>query len=259
MKSFFSSIFVITVCVCLPFSAGAASRLGLDLPVGGSIAMPGPATATFTNPAGLIGNRGVGLSFEAGSEHPMDNPAYRGLLLMGNGTLAVSGGLDYQVLESANDPAWAVYGIALNLDFLNLVIGAAGRTQLREGNRSEVNAGILFTPARFFTIGATAMSAEHGVDSYGAGVSLSVMNGLDLVLDGATDSDFKHRELKPGLKISNQFAGISVSYGTGETSQFSKDVSAGAFLRLGANAEIEFDYNHGGKLPKYYAALSFGI
>lgn len=259
MKRMISSLVLLAIFTALTSSAGAASRFALDLPVGGSIALPGPATATFTNPAGLIGNRGIGLTLEAGSDHPMDNPTYRGLLLMGNGSLAVSGGLDYQVLESANNPASAVYGLALNLNFLNLVIGAAGRTQLREGNRSEVNAGLLFTPIPYFSIGATAMSAEHGVDSYGAGVSLSLFDGVDVVVDGATDSDFKHRELKPGLKISNQFAGISLSYGTGETSQFSKDVSAGAFLRLSANAELELNYNHGGRLPKYYAALSFGI
>ena len=53
--------------------------------------------------------------------------------------------------------------------------------------------------------------------------------------------------------------GLTLSYGTGDTAQFSEDFSATGFFRVGADTVLEFDYNHGGLIPEYYASLTFGF
>ncbi len=242
------------------FSALAVPRIGSNVPVAGSIAAPGASTATFTNPAGLVGNLGARLSLQAGSPDPMADPSYRALLLAGNGSLAVSAGVDYRMSDgAATDRGWAVYGLALDLSVLNLAIGVSGRTGIKEADGTDFNAGLLFRPTQFVTIGATAKGLQGEMDSAGVGIGLALMDGMELVADAAFDHEFKNGEFKPGVRLSNEYAGLSVSYGTGSTAQFSEEVSAGVYFRAGSNSEIELLYNHGGEIPEYYAGLTFGF
>lgn len=222
--------------------------------------MPGSTTATYTNPAGLVGASGAKLSLQAGSEDPMENPNYRALVLAGNGMFGASAGVDYRMNDgAAEDRGFAVYGLALNISALDFTMGVAGRTGIKNADGTDFNAGVLFRPTSLVRIGGTAMGINDQVDSYGLGVGLELMNGVELVADSAFDREFKNGEFKPGLRMSNSYAGLSLSYGTGGTAQFAKDFSAAAYFRVSSNSEIEIEYNHGGDLPKYFASLSFGF
>lgn len=262
----FVKIMMGTALMMSSFTAFGASRMavappaGSNVPVSGSIAVPGATTATFTNPAGLIGNEGGRLSLQVGSPKPMDDPNYRALLLAGNGIFGLSAGVDYLMPSgSGSDQGWAVYGLAINLSPLNLTLGAAGRSGIKTAEGTNFNVGLLFHPMSSVTIGATAMGVKSEPDNYGLGLGLELLDGVDIVADAGFERDFKNPEFKPGLRLSNGFAGLSVSYGTGATAQFADDFSGAAYLRVGANSELEFIYNHGGDLPKYYASLSFGF
>jgi hypothetical protein len=240
-------------------NAEAAPRSGADVAVAGSIAMPGSSTATLTNAAGLAGNRGTRLSLQVATPDPMDTPTYRGLFLGGNGVIGFSAGMDYLVSDGTDDAVRAIYGLALNVNALNLSVGLAGSTGVKTIDGTDFNFGLLFNPFSSLSFGATAMGLKDGVDSYGVGAAYSVVSGVDLVVDAAFDSDFENPELKPGIKISNQYAGISLSYGTGATAQFADEFSAGAYLRVGQRSELELNYNHGGALPKYHAAWTMSF
>jgi hypothetical protein len=262
-------LIALIVLMSSPLTASAYSRgygrraasesMEVSVPVSGSIAMPGATTAVYTNPAGLVAP-GARLSLQGGSDKPMASPTYRALILAGSGFIGAAAGVKYQINDgSADDEGYAVYGLAANIAPLGLTLGVAGRSGIKTAEGSDLNAGLLFRPTSMVTIGGTAMGLKDKVQSYGVGVGLELMSGFDLVADSAFDNQFKNGEFKPGLRLSNHFAGLSVSYGTGPTDQFAKDFSAAAYLKVAANSEFEFEYNHGGDLPKYFASLSFGF
>ena len=240
------------------FSAEARDKV--SVPVAGSIVAPGANTATVTNPAGLVDSSGARLSLQGGSEDPMANPTYRALILAGNGMFGASAGVNYKINDgSADDKGYAIYGLAVNVAPLGLTLGAAGKSGIHSAEGTDFNAGLLLRPIPFVTFGATAFGLKNSVDSLGAGVGLEVLDGVDLVADSAFDRNLKNAQFKPGLRLANAFAGLSMSYGTGATDQFAKDFSAAAYLKIAANSELEFEYNHGGDLPKYFGSLSFGF
>lgn len=226
------------------------------VPVSGSIAMPGLGTAVYTNPAGLARANDVRLSLQGGSDHPMDDPSYRALLSGGNGTFGAAGGVKYRMRDGGDDVGYAVYGLAMNVESLGFSLGVSGASGIKNADGSDFNAGLVFRPTSMVTIGGTAMGLKDRPESYGVGLGLELVSGVDLVADSAFDRDFKNGEFKPGLRLANEFAGLSLSYGTGATEQFAKDFSAAAYLRISANSDLEFEYNHGGDLPKYFASLS---
>ncbi len=241
-------------------SYSSSSGSDVSVPVSGSIVMPGVTTATFTNPAGLVNDRGLRLSLQSGSPKPMDDPNYRALLLAGNDFFGASAGVDYFMPNgSSSDSGWAVYGLAVKISAIDFSIGVSGRSGIKTATGNDFNAGFLFKPTQFVSVGGTAMNLNNQPDNYGLGIGFNLMSGVELVADAGFDDKFKNGEFKPGLKIANTFAGLSVSYGTGATAQFSKDFSGAAYLRVGTNSELEFQYNHGGQIPKYYASLSFGF
>ena len=263
----FTLVFVGSSAVTVAQAAGyrysrspSSSGGNASMPVSGSIAMPGTTTATFTNPAGLVNGDPLRLSLQVGSPKPMEDPNLRALVLVGNGVFGASGGVDYLKPDgTASDSGWAVYGLAVNIAALDFTLGLSGRTGIKTAQGSDFNAGILIKPTQFVTLGATARSLNNQPDSYGVGIGVEMVSGFDLVADAAFDNKFKNGEFKPGVKVSNSFAGLSLSYGTGATTQFNKDFSAAVFLKVGSNSELEFEYNHGGDLPKYYAGLTFGF
>ena len=250
----------VSLCVS-PLTVSASSdSSGVGVPVSGSIAMPGSTTAVYTNPAGMVGTPGARLSLQGGSDKPMDNPTYRGLILAGNGSFGAAAGVKYQINDgSADDVGYAVYGLAVNISALDFTMGVAGKSGIKTATGSEYNAGVLVRPTSMITVGGTAMGVRDGVDSIGVGMGLELTSGVELVADSAFDQKFKNGEFKPGLRLANSNAGLSVSYGTGATAQFAKDFSAAAYLKFSSNSELEFEYNHGGDLPKYFASLSFGF
>lgn len=231
-----------------------------NVPVSGSIAMPSSTTATFTNPAGLVDNNGAKLSLQAGTPDPMNDPNYRALAIAGLGAFGASAGVDYSMPSgAADDSGWAVYGLAVNISALDFTLGVSGRTGIKTAEGTDFHVGALVKPTKFVTVGAVARNVSGEPDDYGVGFGFELLGGVDLVADAAFNDEFKNGEFKPGLKLSNPFAGLSLSYGTGNTAFFAKDFSAAAFLRVGSNSELEISYNHGGELSKYYAALSFGF
>jgi hypothetical protein len=242
------------------FSAMADGGTRANVAVAGSIARPSSATAVFTNPAGLAAIVNPKLSLQAGSNDPMEDPEVAGLLSGGNGTFGATAGVDYQLHDgNTEDRGWAVYGLGLELPPLNLALGIAGRTGIKAADGSDFRAGLLLRPTAFVTLGGNATGLKDGADSYGVGASFELLDGISLVADAAFDDEFKNGEVKPGLQLSNDFAGLSFSHGTGATAQFAEGFSAAAFLRVGANSELELLYNHGGELPEYYGSLSFGF
>jgi len=122
--------------------AGSMSS-DLNVPVSGSIAMPSATTATFTNPAGLVGNTGAKLSLQAGTPDPMNDPNYRALALVGNGMFGASAGVDY-LMPSGNsdDSGWAVYGLGVNISALDFSLGISGRTGIKTAEGTDFNVGL---------------------------------------------------------------------------------------------------------------------
>lgn len=240
-------------------TARAAEESGGGVAAGGSIALPGDNTAVLTNPAGIAMNRNAKLSLQSGADEIFRDPVFRGGLVMGNGTIGAAALFDYRSHESRSDTSSAVYGLALHSEFLGLSIGGSGRTGIQGSSSTDYNVGLLFAPSSYLQLGATAIGMQGQIDEYGVGVAFGLVPGLDVVVDSGMNKEFKDQELKPGLRIGTASAGLSVSYGTGERRQFAKDVGANAYLRFGAGSEFELYYNHGGELPKYYAALSLGF
>lgn len=237
----------------------ASGDLG-DLATAGSIALPGATTSVFTNPAALIAVPGLNLSLQAGTPDPMENPTLRGLVLTGNGDLGAGIGIDtYHPDGPRESKSWLVYGLALDLPGADFAAGLSGRTGLQNAEGTDFRLGMLFRPTSSLTLGGTVLDIGDGVDGYGLGAAYHLTSGASLVTDAAFDSDFSNPELKPGLKLSNGYAGLSVSYGTGPTAQFSDDFSASVFFRVGSDSRLEVEYNHGGQLPEYYASLTFGL
>jgi hypothetical protein len=241
-----------------PAIALAADRELGDLATSGSIAMPAAATSVFTNPAALVASSGLKLSLQAGTPDPMDDPTFRGLVMAGNGGVGGAFGLDTWHPDGPRESrTWAVYGVAL--DIADFALGLGGRTGLKNAEGTELRLGGLFRPNADLTLGATVLDVGDGPDGYGLGLAYDLRSGVSLVGDVAFDRDFGNPELKPGLKLSNGFAGLSVSYGTGRTNQFAEDFTTSLYFRVGADSKLAFDYNHGGELPKYYASLTFGL
>lgn len=240
-----------------------ASVAHADLPsrlsVGGGIALPSARTAVHTNPAGLTQNSGLSLSLQAGSNKPWKDPLYRGQLALGNGYFGLAGGMEYQSLKDPlDDRSSAFYGLGVKIPPLGLSLGVSGWSGVKGSTRTDYNAGLFFEPTERFRLAATAKGLEGSVDEYGAGLAFELVGGVAFTVDAAFDSDLKENELKPGLYLGNRFAGVSVSYGTGETEHFKDELSAGVFLRA-AFIDFEFLYRAGGEFPDYYGAFTFGF
>lgn len=238
---------------------GAAhADLPSNLSVSGGIALPSAQTAVHTNPAGLVDQRGVKISAQAGANEVWDQPqTYRAQLGAGVGIVGVAAGLDYVNRAGENDKA-AFYGLGVNVSPLKLTLGVSGTKELNGAKNSDYNAGLFFDPSGKLRLAMTARGLDGDVDEYGLGLAFELISGVALTIDAAVDGDWKDNDLKPGLYIGNRFAGATISYGTGNRLQFVDDVSAGLYLKL-AVFDFEFLYRAGGRFPDYYAALSFGF
>jgi hypothetical protein len=247
---------------CSPFSLswGASQGSNSGVPVAGSIVMPGTTTAVYTNPAGLVGGTTLRLSLQAGSDEPMEDPNARALVIGGAEWFGAAAGVDYRLRDgNSSDYGYIVYGMGVLISPLDLTFGLAGWKGVQHVSNTDLNAGLIFRPTPGITLGGTVMGLSDQIDSIGAGIGLEIMSGIDFVVDSAFNRELKSGAFKPGIRVSNDFSGLSLSYGTDSSAQFADAFSAAAYLRISGNSEFEFEYNHGGDLPKYFGSLSFGF
>ena len=216
--------------------------------------MPAVTSAVHSNPAGLPG-ASTALVLNAGAPEIWKDGTYRAGLQTGNESFGVAGGLEKSVFGGdGHDPLVAYYGAGVRVQ--SLALGVAARTALSDGHGTRVNAGALFSATPAIDLGLTARGISGGVDEWGGGVRFGVSNGVDLVLDAAANSDLNGVEVKPGLKVGNESAAVTISYATGAREEFADGFSAGAGFRVGTASLLEFQYNAGGAFSKYFVSLA---
>ncbi len=233
----------------------AAESSGGNLHVSGGISMPAHATAVFTNPSGLVAAP-TALVLQAGAPDFWENGTYRAGLQTGASSYGAAAGLEQRDRRN-NDPLLAYYGLAVGVPAFS--VGLAGKTGISNADGTTLNAGALFSAGSMATIGLTLRGLDDGVNEFGAGVAFEVGSGVHLVFDAAADEDLENPELKPGLKVGNETAALTVSYGTGPREQFADDFTAGGSYRFASSSLLEVQYNAGGDLSEYFASLTFAF
>lgn len=216
--------------------------------------MPANSTAVFTNPAGLV-SAATAISLQAGAPDFWSNGTYRAGLQTGGASFGAAAGLERRD-RTRNDPTLAYYGAAVGVSEFSL--GLAGRTGISNSDGSTFNAGVLFSAGSSAQVGVTARGLDDGVNEWGAGVGFNVSSGVDLVFDMAADDDLDNLEVKPGLKVANGPAALTISYATGLREQFADDFTAGGSYQFSSSL-LEIQYNAGSDLSKYFAALTIGF
>ena len=236
-------------------TAIAAEQAGGNLHISGGIAMPSNSTSVFTNPAGMVAAP-TALVLQAGAPEVWQNGTYRAGLQTGSSSYGVAAGIEHRD-RASNDPKLVYYGLAVGVPAFSL--GLAGKTGISHADGTTLNAGALFTAGSTAKIGLTARGIDDGVNEFGAGVAFEVSSGVNLVFDAAADDDFDNLEMKPGLKVGNEVAALTVSYGTGPREQFADDFTAGGSYRFASSSLLEVQYNAGGDLSKYFASLTWAF
>lgn len=239
------------------FSANTSAREmtnNSNVHVAGGIAMPSTSTSVFTNPAGLVG-ASTALSLQAGAPKFWENGTYRAGLQTGGANFGVAGGIERRD-QPGNDATLGYYGLAVGTSGFSL--GLAGKTGISNADGTNLNAGLLFAVGSSAQVGVTAHGLDDGVNEWGAGVAFNVANGVSLVFDAAADDDLDNLEMKPGLRVGGGPAALTLSYGTGARQQFADGFTAGASYQFSSSV-LEIQYNAGGDLSKYFAALTLGF
>jgi hypothetical protein len=235
--------------------ASAAEQVEGNLQVSGGIAMPASATAVFSNPAGLVAAP-TALELQAGAPEVWDHGTYRAGLQTGGSSYGAAAGMQLTD-QSSSDPLYTYYGLAVGVPAFSLGIG--GKTGVSNASGTTLNAGALFSVGSSAKVGLTARDIDHSVSEWGAGVAFEVTSGVHFVVDSAIDHNFKNPEIKPGLKVGNETAALTISYGTGAREEFADGFSAGGCYRFSGGNLLEIQYNAGGDLSKYFAALTVAL
>jgi len=234
----------------------AMGSMPKDILVSGGVAIPSYTTAVHTNPAGIATQSDLHLSLQAGAEDLNDIPLYRGQLGYGNRIFGLAVGLE-QADSGHTNQQTAFYGLGVSLP-LGLTLGVSGQSPV-DGGESDYNAGMFLEPTQQVRLAFSAQSLKNGADVYGLGLGLELSQGVVILVDGAFDPHFKENVLKPGLVLSNRFAGMSFSYGLDSSLLFSDGFTAGIFMKPGLRSNLEFYYNQGAGFHKGYLALTLGI
>ena len=233
------------------------------LHVSGGIAMPASSTAVHSNPAGII-TAPTAVVLQAGAPKIWDNGTYRAGLQTNGSSWGVAGGIEDQTFGNNNgnnnsnsSSLLAYYGMAVGTE--SFTLGLAGRTGISNSSGTALNVGLLFGVGSSARVGMTAWGINSGAYEWGAGAAFGVGQGFDLVLDAAADSNLANLQIKPGVKVSGSQAALTLSYGTGARAQFADGFTAGASFIFASNNTLELQYNAGGALSKYFAALTIGL
>ena len=218
----------------------------------GGIVAPGGPTAVFQNPAGLTLNSGFAFTGQAGASDSFQQPFLRAGLIGGGASYGLIGGLTQTTSDAKSTSAFYGLGVAASA---GLSIGVAGQTGISNAGGTSLNAGILFSGSLPINLGFTAFGLEDGVQEWGAGIS-NKSGPVYFLLDGAYNSRSKHFGLKPGVKVGNPEAALSLSYGladAGSTLQLSEGFTVGGSLIFGSGS-IQAYYND---FAKFYLAVTF--
>lgn len=250
------SLFAVPLCAFLySDNTSAQERMQMgNLHVSGGISMPSTHTSVFTNPAGLVGAP-TALSLQAGAPEVWENGNYRAGVQTGGSNFGVAAGLERRD-RVGKDATLGYYGFAVGASGFSLGIG--GKTGISNADGTTLNAGLLFAAGSSAQVGVTARGIDDGVNEWGAGVALNVANGLSVVFDAAADDKMKNIEMKPGVRVGSGPAALTLSYGTGARQQFADGFTAGGSYQFSSSV-LEIQYNAGGDLSKYFAALTFGF
>jgi hypothetical protein len=235
--------------------AFAREDMGGQLQVSGGIAMPATSTAVFSNPAGLV-SADRALVLQAEAPEVWDSGTYRAGVQTGGSSYGIAAGAEMQDAGSHN-PLSAYYGIAVGTEAFTL--GFAGQTGVSNSSGSTFNAGTLFKVGANSRIGFTARDIGNGVSEWGLGLAVGVATGVDIVVDSAADRNLDNLQIKPGIKVSSGQAALTLSYATGEREEFANGFSAGASFQFASKNTIEFEYNPGGDLSKYFVGLTLAF
>lgn len=245
----------ILLATLISFSAYASKTSNNPLHVAGGISSPSTSNSVHTNPAGMADAQRA-LVFQAGAPSILNNGIYRAGGQTGNNNFGAAAGLELAD-HTASSSLALYYGLAIKIPTLSF--GLSGRTGLSSSaNGSTFNLGAIFDLGSIARIGATAWGLQNGINEWGLGVALPLFSGIEFIADMAADSDFSGIELKPGLKVGNDNAALSISYGTGARSQFADGFTAGASFGFSGNS-IEAQYNAGGSFSTYYLCFTLGM
>jgi hypothetical protein len=231
--------------------SGAATQA---LSAAGGIVEPGGPTAVFQNPAGLVRNPKFAVTAQAGAGDSFANPFLRAGLLGGGASFKLAGGVD-QTTESPSSTS-LFYGLGISAGS-GFSVGLSGRTGISNAGGTGINAGVLYAGSLPFRLGATVMGISSGVNEWGLGIAGKV-GPVDLLLDSAYNPGSESVGLKPGIKIGNADAALSLSYGFVEatgTTQLADGFTAGAGFKLGPST-IQLYYN---EFATFYAAVTVGL
>jgi hypothetical protein len=217
--------------------------------------MPSNSSAVFTNPAGLVG-ASTSVNLQAAAPDFWDNGTYRAGVQTGSTSYGVAGGLEEQDVGQ-NNPLYGYYGLAVGTQ--GFTLGVAGRTGIVNSSGTSLNVGTLISLGSSTRLGVTAIGVDHSVTEWGAGLAYAAGQGVDLVFDAAADNNLKNLEAKPGIKVGNQQAALTISYGTGAREEFADGFTAGGSFQFASRSILEIQYNAGGELSKYFASLTFAL
>lgn len=233
-------------------------RGGYSLSAAGGIVSSSKNLAAFQNPAALIYGDSLDIDLQ--------------LMDTGSGDLGFGGGLMFggmdwggvvglQHLSHGAGTTRAYYGIAGTVRQFKTAFGISGRTEIDGGSGTTIDIGALINPTDPFRVGLTAFGVNDGFNAFGAGVAYDLSSSITLLADGTAANDADLLALAPGIRIGNQNAAATLSYGlkakgaTFSSPVIHEEVMAGFTLKLG---KVQWaGYYQQPAFARYYTTVTF--
>lgn len=221
----------------------------------GGIVEPAFSTALLTNPAGLIANS-HGLSFTGQAGSNLSSPAGTsgaGGLLYAQPSYGIGAGLR----DLAGNTS-AFYGMAAEVSSIQTSFGISGYTGISPSGGTSFNAGIRSSLSPNLKVALESYGLGT-FSAWGGGISYQAFPGFHFLSDFACNGSFGGWEAQPGIRVGNETAALSMSYGISSNASpgiLSSGFAAGAGLKLSQSVVLQAYYN---ELMTLYAALTLAF